>query len=192
MTTANESQGLKIAVAAFITVTVILAVTAYFLYSNVANAQARLASAREAEHRDKLAANLALRQYDELRTRIGTKAEDFDAAKQEISASFKKVEERLENLMNTVNAAVQTAQQDGVQRPELEDAKLKLQKVIASYRNEPNKTYISSLARLTDAMEDLALLTAQLSRKSVSARKSPEATTGGANGQTERGPTTKD
>ena len=31
---ANESQGLKIAVAAFVSLTVILAVTCYFLYSN--------------------------------------------------------------------------------------------------------------------------------------------------------------
>ena len=33
MAAANESQGLKIAVAAFMTLTVILAVTSYFLYS---------------------------------------------------------------------------------------------------------------------------------------------------------------
>ena len=42
MAAANESQGLKIAVAAFITLTVILTVTSYFLYSNGASAEARL------------------------------------------------------------------------------------------------------------------------------------------------------
>ena len=36
MAAANESQGLKIAVAAFITLTVILTVSSYFLYSNAA------------------------------------------------------------------------------------------------------------------------------------------------------------
>ncbi len=192
MTEENESQGLKIAVAAFITLTVILAVTSYFLYSSVQNAQARLASAQEAQHRDRRMANLAVNQSDELRARIGTKATEFDAVKQEMSAHFKKVEERLDNLMNTVNVAVQTAQQDGVQGPELEDMKLKVQRAIASYRSEPSRTYISSLDRLTDAMESLALLTAQLSRKYVGARKSPEAATGGAKGQNDRGPTTKD
>ena len=192
MTEDNESQGLKIAVAAFITLTVILAVTSYFLYSSVQSAQARLASAEDAQHRDRLMANLALKHYDELRTRIGTKAEEFDATKEEISAHFKKVEERLNSLMNTVNAAVQTAQQNGADGPELEDAKLKFHKAIASYRSEPNKNFISSLDRLTDAMEDLALLMTQLSRKSVGASKSPESATGAAKGQSDRGPTTKE
>jgi hypothetical protein len=180
MAAENESQGLKIAVAAFISLTVILAVTAYFLYSSVSVAQARLGSALEAEHRDKLAANLALRQYEELRTRIGTKANEFDAAKEEMSANFKKVEERLDNLMKAVDAAVQTAQQNGAHGPELEDAKLKFQKAIASYRSEPNKNYISSLGRLTELMENLANLTTQLSRNYVDMKKSPDGATSGA------------
>ena len=41
---ANESQGLKIAVAAFVTLTVALAVTSYFLYS--AYSRARPSSSR--------------------------------------------------------------------------------------------------------------------------------------------------
>ncbi len=188
----SESQGLKIAVAAFITLTVILAVSSYFLYASVASAQARLASALEAQRRDKRVADLAMTHYDQLRNRIGTKAAEFDAAKEEISANFKNVEERLNKLMSAVDVALQNARQNGAHGPELEEIKLKVQRAIASYRSEPNKTYISSLNRLTDAMEDLALLTVQLSRKSVGARKSPEAATGAAKGQTDRGPTTKD
>jgi hypothetical protein len=48
MAAVNESQGLKIAVAAFITLTVILAVTSYFLYSSASSAQARLDSEKDA------------------------------------------------------------------------------------------------------------------------------------------------
>ena len=48
MAAANESQGLKIAVAAFITLTVILTVSSYFLYSNGASAEARREQAEEA------------------------------------------------------------------------------------------------------------------------------------------------
>ncbi len=44
MAAANESQGLKIAVAAFIALTVILTVTSYFLYSAYASADAKLHS----------------------------------------------------------------------------------------------------------------------------------------------------
>jgi hypothetical protein len=41
MAAADESQGLKIAVAAFITLSVILAVACYFLYSAYTTADAR-------------------------------------------------------------------------------------------------------------------------------------------------------
>jgi len=43
MAGANECQGLKIAVAAFLTISVILAVVSFFLYSAYTSAQARLA-----------------------------------------------------------------------------------------------------------------------------------------------------
>ncbi len=191
MDAANESQGLKIAVSAFIILTVILAVTSYFLYSNASSAQARLDSEREARARAMRTADLALRQYDEMRTRIGTKAVEFDSAKGEISASFKKVDQRLNNLINSINSAVQTAQQNGALEPELEDAKLNVQKAIASFRSEPNKNYISSLERLTELMEHLALVTTQLSRDYVSMRKSLEGATSGAKGQKDEGPRTK-
>ncbi len=42
MAASNDSQGLKIAVAVFIALSVILAVTSYFLYSNGAVAEAKL------------------------------------------------------------------------------------------------------------------------------------------------------
>jgi hypothetical protein len=45
MAAANELQGLKIAVAAFISLSVILAVACYFLYSAYATAEARRVAA---------------------------------------------------------------------------------------------------------------------------------------------------
>jgi hypothetical protein len=45
MTAANESPGLKIAVAAFLTISVILFVALYFLYSAYSAAEARLDAA---------------------------------------------------------------------------------------------------------------------------------------------------
>ncbi|MFI5460447.1 MAG: hypothetical protein ACHRXM_33945 [Isosphaerales bacterium] len=177
MAAANESQGLKIAVAAFITLTVILTVTSYFLYSNGASAEARLASEQEAHNTTKKGQSLAVNQYDEMRTKIGTKVSEFDPAKEEIVANFKKIEERLKTLTDAVNAAVQTAQQNGAQGPELEDAKLNVQKAITSFRNEPNKTYVSSLDRLTELMENMALLTTQLSLNYINVRHSLESAT---------------
>ena len=44
---ANESQGLKIAVAAFVVLTVALAVTSYFLYSAYSRSEAQLESEQD-------------------------------------------------------------------------------------------------------------------------------------------------
>jgi hypothetical protein len=192
MSAANESQGLKIAVSAFITLTVLLAATSYFLYASIATAEARLEVERDARQLAKRAATLAVSQYDEMRARVGTKAVEFDAAKEEITADFKKVEDRLNDVMRAVNAALRTAEQNGAKGPELEDARLKVQKAIASYRDEPNKNYISSLGRLTELTENLALLTTQLSLKYVDARKSLEVATSSPKGQKDEGPRTKD
>ncbi len=191
MAAANESQGLKITVAALISLTVILAVTSYFLYTAYSRADARLDLERDAHNRSKHVAALAVRQYDEMRTRIGTKAQEFDPAMKEISANFEKVEARLDNLINAVNTAVQTAQQNGAEGPELEELKLNVQRAIASYRSQSSKNFISSLGLLTEAMENLSLLTTQLSLKYVGVKKSIEEAASVAKGQKDQGPKTK-
>src|SRR5947207_1310315 len=83
------------------------------------------------------------------------RVEDFDPAKEEIAAHFKKIDDRLNNLLNQVNAAVQKVQAAGLQGPELDDTKAKIQQAVQSYRSEPNKTYTSSLDRITELMENL-------------------------------------
>ncbi len=192
MAAATESPGLKIAVAVLIPLTVILTVTSYFLYSNLSMAEAKLESERNAHEMSKRAAALAVRQYDEMRTRVGTKAQEFDAAKEEISANFEKVEVRLDNLVKAVNAAVQRAQQNGAQGPELDNVKLNVQRTIASYRSQPSKNFISSLTLLTEAMENLSHLTTQLSLKYVGVKKSLDEAASFAKGQKDQGPKTKD
>jgi hypothetical protein len=177
MAAASESQGLKIAVAAFITTTVGLAVGSYFLYSNAASAEARLASEQEAHNATKKDKGRAVQEYSEMRGKIGTAAEEFDQAKDEIAANFKKIDERLNNLTNAVNTAVQNAQAGGAQGPELEEAKQNVQKAIASFRSEPNKNYVSSLDRLTELMENLSLLATQLSLNYLNVRQSLEGAT---------------
>ena len=180
MAAANESQGLKIAVAAFITLTVILTVSSYFLYSNGASAEAKRESAEELAATKAKAANLALTQYSEMARKVGVKAGEPEPAKEEIAAHFKKIDERLNALIEQVNAAVAKAQQSGAQGPELEDAKQNVQKTIASLRAEPNKTYISTLDRMSELMENLSLLNTELSLNYVTVRRSLESATGAA------------
>jgi hypothetical protein len=174
MAAANESQGLKIAVATFIALTVILTVTSYFLYSNYSQAEARLASATEQLAEKTKASSLAINQYEDVRGKVGTKNQEYDQVKEEINAHFKKMDQRLENVTTAVNAAVQKAQTAGAQGTELEEAKQNVQKIIGSLRSEPNKSYISSIDRLQELFENLALLTTELSLNYFDLRKSLE------------------
>src|SRR4029077_12772092 len=177
MAAANESQGLKIAVATFIALTVILTVTSYFLYTAYSQADARLTSANDSLAQKSKESSLALNQYDEVRGKVGTKNQEYDQVKEEINAHFKKMDTRLENVTNAVNAAVQKAQADGAQGTELEEAKQNIQKIIASLRSEPNKSYISSIDRLQELFENLALLSTEPSLNYVKLRKSLESAT---------------
>src|SRR3954447_18145325 len=102
----NDSQGLKIAVAAFVSLTVILAVTSYFLYSNYSRTYEQLTAAESKAATSQKAASDALLQYEEFRKRIGTRGEDYEAAKAEIAAEQKKVDDDLNTLIGQANEAI--------------------------------------------------------------------------------------
>ncbi len=177
MAAANESQGLKIAVAIFVTLTVILAVTSYFLYSSYARAEGLLLSETEKTARATQEANNANNRYNEFRQLVGARAEEFDPAKTEVATHFKKVDDRLAGIANMINAALSRAQAAGAQGPELEDAKQKVQQIVASYQKEPNKNYISALDRLLELLENVALLDAEVSSNYIALRRNLESTT---------------
>lgn len=177
MAAANESQGLKIAVAAFVTLTVILAVSSYFLYSAYSRSEAQLQSETEKLAKAQKAQSDALNQADDYRKLIGARAEEADAAKTEITTFFKKVDERLGNLANTINTAVSKAQSAGAQGAELDDAKQKIQQLVNSYRNEPNKNLMSALDRLTELTENGAVLNNELALNYLNLRRSLESAT---------------
>jgi hypothetical protein len=172
----NESQGLKIAVAAFIALSVILSVTCYFLYSAYSSADAKLTSNTEELNKAKTVQRELQNQYDEIRTKVGTKAQEFEPAKEEIAQHVKKTVERFEKLIEQANTAIQKAQGAGA-GPELQDVRDKIQQIVQSYRSEPSKTYISSLDRITELMESLSLLSSELSLNYKDLREKLEAAT---------------
>ncbi len=127
--------------------------------------------------RPRKAQSLAVTQYEDVRQKVGTKAAEYDQAKEEITAHFKKIDQRLDGMINTVNTAVSKAQAEGAQGTELEDAKQNVQRIVASFHSEPNKTYISSIDRIADLMENLTLLSTELSLNYINLRKSLESST---------------
>lgn len=173
----NESQGLKIAVAVFVTLTVILAVTSYFLYSSYARSEGLLASETDKASKARRDADEALNQYDEIRKTVGTKAAEFDTAKTEITKHLKTVDDRLAAVVNSVNAAVTRAQAAGAKGTELEDAVQKARLAVESFRKEPNKNYISALDRLVELMENLALVDAELAANEDALKQNLESAT---------------
>jgi len=174
---ANESQGLKIAVAAFVTLTVALAVTSYFLYSAYSQSEAKLESASANLTKQQRAASDAVNQYDEFRKLAGARAEEFDPAKAEVAAFFKKNGDRINNLVTATNAAIQKAQQAGAESKDLEEARARVQTIVNSYQSEPNKNFFSTLDRLTELLENISLLSTEMSSNYLGLRKSLESTT---------------
>jgi hypothetical protein len=170
----SDSQGLKIAVAAFVTLTVILAVTSYFMYSNWAQAAAQLDKANADLQVKNKAASDALNQYDEMRKRIGSRAEEFDPAKAEILAEQKKIDDEITALVTQANESIAKLQAAGANTPELDDAKAKVQQIAGAYLTEPNKSYISSLARLKDLLKAITMLDLELSRNYAGLKRTLE------------------
>ncbi len=170
MAAANESQGLKIAVAAFVTLTVILAVSTYFSYTSYVAAEAKQVAAEAKYNTAQKASIDAITQAEALRKDIGVVADDPEVNKAKMKEEHKKIDDELKAMSDQVTAMVSKAQAAGAQSPDLEDAKAKAQQIANAYRTEPNKTYISALARMTDLVKNLSMLSTQLALNYVDVR----------------------
>lgn len=174
MAASNDSQGLKIAVAAFVSLTVILAVSCYFLYSNYSQTDALLTKAKSEAKSAKDAQSLALRQLDDLRKAVGTRAEDFDAATAEMKKSQKDIDDKVAGIPKKVDEVVAKAQAAGLTGPEIQEHRDTIKRLIQEYQGEVNKTYISSLNRMTDIYENLDYLYTSLAMNYAGLRRSLE------------------
>lgn len=176
MAAANESQGLKIAVAAFVSLTVILAVAAYFLYSNYDQTAARLAAAEQTAREKSNAASLALMQYEDLKKRIGSRAEEYDAVKTELKNESDKIEAEIAAMPNQVNEAIGKVLASEDNAPDLQDALSRAQQAASAYLSEPNKNYLASIARLKDLLKSQVMLTTALSKNYLDVKRNLEST----------------
>jgi len=178
MAAANDNQGLKIAVAAFVALTVILAVSTYFAYSAYSQADAQRTAAEEKGRQQQKVAADALGQYDELRKQIGTRAtgEDPEAVKTEIKNEVKKIQDEINGIAGQVNEAITKAQANGLEGPEIQEAKDQIQQIIQLYNNEPNKTFLSSQDRLKNLLRNQAMLLAHVSNTYTQVKRTLEGT----------------
>ncbi len=174
MAAANESQGLKIAVAAFVALTVILAVTSYFLYSNYDQTAGRLAKSEDDLRNSKKVQDTLLSQYDELKKKIGAKTEQPEEVTTEIKTAEKKITDEIGSIGPMVADLVGKVQAAGGTSPTLEETKNVAQNLIGSYQSEPNKSFIATAVRLTELLKNQAKLTSTIATSYVDLKRSLE------------------
>jgi len=175
MAAANESQGLKIAVAAFVSLTVILAVTSYFLYSNYDQTFQKLTAAEEKVRTAQKSLDEATRQYEDLQKAIGSRAQEYEAVKAEIATERKKIDDDLATIGPMVVEQVSKVQTAGGANPALDEVKTAAANLSSAYTNEPNKTFLSSLGRVKDMLKNQAKMTAVLAANYTELKQSLEA-----------------
>ena len=173
----NDSQGLKIAVAAFVSLSVVLAVTSYFLYSNYSRTSALLKEAESKASQANTTANQAVANLSDLRTRAGyANLEDFESLK----AAIKKDEDKLTNSVGAIVGKIRamTGQYTaaGGTDPKIKELQQAAEQLFASYRDEPNKSFASSLDRLESLMDTQASLTTAYALDNLNLRSTVEST----------------
>ncbi|RUL87869.1 coiled-coil domain-containing protein [Tautonia sociabilis] len=177
MSTANDSQGLKIAVAIFVSLTVILAVTSYFLYSEYSKASEQLEAARNEASQANQKAQQANANLLSLRDRAGySNLSDPSAIEQQIKQDQDALVEKLNTELGAAVQAIGRAQQEGATGPEVARFRQNIDTLLQSFRDEStqNPTFKGSLATLASLTANQASLASALATDNVRLRRQLE------------------
>jgi hypothetical protein len=175
MAAANENQGLKIAVAAFVALTVILAVTTYFGFSNYAQADAQRKAADEKAAASVQKATQYAGERDDLKQAIGVaNVEDPGQVKDAIKKHYDKVGTQLAELQKKVQEQIAEYKTAGGNATKIDELQGALNQVVTSYNAEPNKTYQSAMDRMMELMGNVTQLMTGLTVDNESLRRDLE------------------
>ncbi len=160
---ASDNQGLKIAVASFVTLSVVLAVATYFGFSNSSYYQAKFDEAQKEASNAKQAQNTLQNQFNDLKEVAGyAKTEDSvvkDQVKKDIDGLSKSSAEMTGEIQKLIDAYKSSAGANA--SPKVDELAQNGQTIITSLASEPNKTLQSTLNRLVELMSNQTqLLTA--------------------------------
>ncbi|HEV3120812.1 MAG TPA: hypothetical protein VGY53_02865 [Isosphaeraceae bacterium] len=159
MAAANESQGLKIAVAVLVSTTVILAVTTYFGFSQYSQASAKQLDADKKASAASATAQTAVTQLGEMREIAGYKnLEDFEALKAAVKKDEGKLLSDLGNVDTETKKLLADYQGAGGSDPKIKELGQASQLVVAGLRDLPNHTLADSLSRLEELLKSQTLL----------------------------------
>lgn len=177
MASANDSQGLKIAVAIFVSLTVILAVTSYFMYSEYSKASEQLEAARGEASQANQKASQANTNLLALRDRAGySNLSDANQIQQQIDADQQALLESLTNELTQANQTIAEAQQAGATGPEVARYRENLSGLVQTFTDEStqNPTLKGSLATLSAMTANQARLSTALASDLVRVRRELE------------------
>lgn len=177
MASANDSQGLKIAVAIFVSLTVILSVTAYFLYTEYSKASEQLVAARSEATQANQKASQANTNLLDLRNRAGyTTQSEAAAILAAIDTDQQALVESLQNELGQALELISQAQQKGATGPEVERYRQSVSTLIQTFTDESTQspTLKGSLETLTTLTANQASLASSLATDNVKLRRQLE------------------
>ncbi len=178
MAAANESQGLKIAVAIFVSLTVILSVATYFVYSEYSKSEEKLAAATQEVSQKQQAASKALADFQTIRDRAGYQTlNDANQVLEGIRKDQEELVEQLNDMEQAVSAAIAKAREAGAPAEEVNQFQTDLQRITQRFQEETqldSATLKSSLEILTELISNTGQLAASLASNNVKLRRDLE------------------
>lgn len=165
MAAGSDSQGLKIAVAAFVTLTVVLAVATYFAYSSYSEASAKLVAQQAEASKWQTEAGNRVRNFDALKERAGYKTvEDFDGLQAQIKKDSEALAAELTRISTQLKELVGQYQNAGGSQAKIAELQLAADQAINAVTSlpEPNRTFAETQARIVQLLDNLTQLSTQL------------------------------
>jgi hypothetical protein len=172
MAAANESQGLKIAVAAFVTLTVVLAVTTYFGYSGYSQASEQLANEKSEKNKADATARTAVQDWNDLKKEYGyEKLEDPQAVRDAIKKDRKGLDDQVTQLRGKVTQALDRFKAAGGNQQKVDELNQAADQIVNQFLNEPSRTAMSTLSRLIELFDNTVQMTNELAFDNEDLRK---------------------
>ena len=161
----SESQGIKIALVAFVVLTVILGVSVYFTASNSSLSASKLDAANKEKTEEQGKARVFLEQANFFRTKAGyATQEDFDAAKAAMTKDLQRITAVIQAIGARTATAVNEAKKAGDSNPKLDQLVQAVQSDIQAIVSEPseNQIYLKTFDRLALVLSNQSDLMTQL------------------------------
>lgn len=174
---AQDNQGLKIAVAVFVTLSVVLAVATYFGFSNASFYSEKMEQAQKDANQAKTAQSTLQRQFEELKELAGYPKVDDSAVAAKIKSDRdeqNKAVASIRSKMDEVLKQIESAPGADL-RPEVQKIYESANTAADSFTSEPNRTQVSAINRLIELQTNLELLLANVAGDYAAARKELEA-----------------